>query len=69
MTIYKEIHFKLPQHEWTKLFRIFPQSGERTRFFRQCAREAIRMGPESRFVAQLRSRVEQDEGVSNGSAA
>jgi len=57
---FKEIHFKLSLWEWTQLYRIFPHQGERTAFFRQCAREAIRLGPESRFVAKIRQRIEED---------
>lgn len=60
MTEWKEIHFKLSEWEWTQLYRIFPNTGDRTGFFRQCAREAIRLGAQSRFVAQLRKRIEED---------
>jgi hypothetical protein len=59
-TSFKEIHFKLSDWEWSSLFRIFPNQGERTAFFRACCREAIRLGPESRFVAQLRKRIEEE---------
>jgi hypothetical protein len=60
MSNYKEVHFKLTEHEWTQLFRIFPANGERTAFFRQCAQEAIRVGPEGRFVKQVKRRIEED---------
>lgn len=58
--LYKDVHFKLAQVEWEQLYQIFPGQGERTQFFRQCAREAIRMGARSRFVRRLRERVEEE---------
>ena len=60
MLKYKEIHFRLPMILWEELFRIFPDQGERTSFFRKCAQEAVRMGPASRFVRKMRERIEED---------
>lgn len=60
MSKYKEIHFRLSLITWEELYRIFPDPGERTAFFRKCAQEAVRLGPKSRFVAKLRQRIEED---------
>ena len=62
MAVFKEVHFKLKEWEWTQLYQIFPAMGERTAFFRQCALEAIRMGKGKRFVAQLKQRIEEEKG-------
>jgi hypothetical protein len=61
MPEYKEVHFKIPKATWERLFQIFPLNGERTGFFRQCAIEAVRMGKDSRFVQQLKRRIEEEE--------
>jgi hypothetical protein len=61
MNDWKEIHFKLSTWEWSQLFKLFPDNGERTAFFRKCAREAIRLGPDSLFINQIRKRIEEGE--------
>ena len=60
MAIRKEVHFKLPLTEWEEFYRIFPEIGGRTGFLRKCIQEAIRLGPQSRFVQQIRKRIEED---------
>jgi len=60
MPDYKDIHFRVSLPEWEQLLRIFPEQGGRTGFFRECLREAIRLGPSSRFVTQIRKRIEED---------
>jgi len=50
----KHIHFQLPIPVYEALFRVFPQKGEMTLFFKTMAQMAIDLGPESTIFERIR---------------
>lgn len=57
----KHIHFQLPQSVYEALFRVFPQRGEITLFYKTMTQLAIDLGPESRLAYQIREQCEGDK--------
>jgi hypothetical protein len=57
----KHIHFQLPQSVYEALFRVFPQQGEITLFYKTMTQLAIDLGPESRLAYQIREQCEGDK--------
>jgi len=57
----KHIHFQLPQPVYEALFRVFPQQGEITLFYKTMTQMAIDLGPESTLAYQIREQCEGEK--------
>lgn len=54
----KRIEFRVSNSLWEKFYRLFPGTGERSEYLRACIKLALELGPEHKFIAKVRERIE-----------